>query len=591
MTSWRATFSLPLLGKELTEAAARRRTYELRVIYGVLLYGVFVFALPGFSRGGAQNSTALAGEGRRMLEMLVMLQFGAIALFLPALMCGRITGEKERDSLVLLFLTELGPWRIVLEKYLSGLVPMLTFLLLVLPLGAVAYAFGGFALPDLLTSAGLLTLFLLQIGALALACSAWCRTTVGAFFATYLLGLALYFGPLFLHRVAYGFFGSLLAPHFPWQVSGWFFELCHPLAIFSPLAYPQGLRFRSNVLSLFSLGPTVLSIPVLLLLARIGLVRRAFVPPGNFLRRSFRWLDTRMQRANRLVGNVMVLRPRTSLPVNDPIAWREQTRSGLGQPHYLMRILCLIELPVALLCFLVATAMPWSSGYRSEFSALMGLVFGVAALFLCVHSANAFVSERVHQSLDVLLTTPLRAAEIVAQKARALYRLAWLLAVPILTVAVVERIVEFQGWQLRFSRYSRTDETWPYLVCTLLAVLIYLPLILWLSLWIGLRARTRFKAIITALGVLVAWCAGPFAAILLWVMPMNRSLPDQTFEWALLLSPASILLCNESGELHALGGGEHSPWLPLAFNFGCYFLLLLLFRSLALARADRYLRR
>ena len=48
----------------------------------------------------------------------------------------------------------------------------------------------------------------------------------------------------------------------------------------------------------------------------------------------------------------------------------------------------------------------------------------------------------------------------------------------------------------------------PYLTCAVMLVAIYLPMTTWVSLWIGLRVRTRFQAILTvAIGVLAFWMA------------------------------------------------------------------------------------
>ena len=191
MTALLRFFSLPLLAKELTEAAARRRTYVLRVVYGALLFAVFAALAPRWLWRGSYDPLSVMGAGREMFESILMLQFIGIALFLPAMMCGRIAEEKERDSLVLLFLTDLRPWSIVLQKYLGGLVPMLSFLLLAMPLAAIAYAFGGVTTDMLATGLYALLLTCLQIGALALMCSAWCRTTVSALLSTYLLAVEI----------------------------------------------------------------------------------------------------------------------------------------------------------------------------------------------------------------------------------------------------------------------------------------------------------------------------------------------------------------------------------------------------------------
>ncbi len=70
-------------------------------------------------------------------------------LFVPAIVSGALTAEKERNTLQLLFLTRLGPWTILLEKLLSRLVPVATFLLVSLPLVFIAYLWGGLTQHDL----------------------------------------------------------------------------------------------------------------------------------------------------------------------------------------------------------------------------------------------------------------------------------------------------------------------------------------------------------------------------------------------------------------------------------------------------------
>jgi hypothetical protein len=95
MTTLLRFFSFPLLGKELTETAARRRTYVLRVVYGLLLFGFLALNLPYQLRRGNYDVLSIMGVGRDMLEVIFGIQFFGIALFLPAMMCGRIAEEKE----------------------------------------------------------------------------------------------------------------------------------------------------------------------------------------------------------------------------------------------------------------------------------------------------------------------------------------------------------------------------------------------------------------------------------------------------------------------------------------------------------------
>src|SRR5262249_10621492 len=104
------------------------------------------------------------------------------------------TAEKERNTFGLLLLTRLSPTTILLEKLLSRLVPMASFLLLSLPLMGFAYSMGGVGGREFANIVWMLILSTVQVGTLALACSAYCRTTVQSFIATCLYGLALYVG-------------------------------------------------------------------------------------------------------------------------------------------------------------------------------------------------------------------------------------------------------------------------------------------------------------------------------------------------------------------------------------------------------------
>ncbi len=570
----RARGSLPLLAKELLETAARRRTYVMRVLYALALYAVFVLLMPRNTLRGLNRTTIdMLGSGRQMFETLVALQYFGLALFLPALMCGRITQEKERDSLVLLFLTELRPWSIVLQKYLGGLVLMLSFFLLGLPLAGVAYAFGG--LESHRAMVELLGLFLmcLQVGALALFCSAWCRSTVGSFIMTYLLGVVFYAGPPLSWLLLTVFCPSLSS----WSSDRFVFLLVPPAVIEMNLIY----RPVSAADGMLWLAPSVASIFFFLILARGFLVRRALTPSVNFLRPLFQRIDRTMKRLNRATGGVVLWRDSTNLPGDEPIFWRETHQRVLGKPHYLMRLLFVVETPLVLLCTGCAF---FQTSYREELvvlSVIIGVLSALAALLVSVHAANTIVSERVGQTLEVLLTTPLSAREIVRQKERALRRLQFVVAIPLLTVFAIEAYAEAGS-----SGSIRNGGPIVYFLCSALMVVIYLPMITWLSLWISLRVRTRFQAIIGAVGLLTLWTA--LSPLLFFVADESGS--DHAGWWrsVVLLSPVSVGFLNEFSSLPwSLG----NPWLAASVNAALYATIALLIRWRLFADAESLLRR
>ena len=187
---WMQRLEMPLLLVELKDLAWRRQTYVIRFLYAAILFTVACSLFYG-NQSSVAASDGL-GRGRMMFLQFVKVQFWIIALFLPATASGVITVEKERDSLGVLMLTTLGPFRIVLQKLLSRLIPMWSFLLLAMPLLAVSYSFGGVS--DDLLWGGVLMLFVtcLQIGTLSVLCSTWSRTTPEALVLTYLAFFTFY---------------------------------------------------------------------------------------------------------------------------------------------------------------------------------------------------------------------------------------------------------------------------------------------------------------------------------------------------------------------------------------------------------------
>ncbi|HEX8295441.1 MAG TPA: ABC transporter permease subunit [Chthoniobacteraceae bacterium] len=571
-------FSFPLLGKELTETAARRRTYVIRAVYAVLLYAVFGFTMPEWLLSPSAPSLAM-GVGRQLYEQLCLLQMVGIVLFLPATMCGAIAQEKERESLVLLFLTNLRPWQIVLQKYFGGLMPMLTFLLLGMPLAAVAYAFGGVTVWKLFAYLYALLLTCLQIGAIALLCSAWCRTSVGAFISTYFLGAAFYGGPILVYELFDEFWPA------PWEVSFFTSIQEEKWALLIPLAAVEISNLVDGSFRYFAVQgiPSLLSVPLLLGLARYHLVRRAFIPASNPFLRPFRWIDGWVKRGNRLVGNVVFTRGGSTLPEDAPIFWRETTQRALGKANYLVRILLVVEIVTLILC-LILTSVAAKSGSREaeSLSVLAAFVAGFGALTLAVQAANIIVSERLQQTLEVLLTTELTARQIILEKAGALRRLMLVIAIPLLTIFGIE------FWFEQKFTFPTPDGRIAYLVCAVLMTFIYLHWVMWLCIWIGLRVRKRFSAILIALAALVLWCVAPIAIYV--VVAPKRSFDQPVDRSFTLLSPVTLVAYNEASSLHELWN-NNDPWRVIIANAALFSAFALIFQQHALTKADRWLRR
>ncbi|HUU43659.1 MAG TPA: ABC transporter permease subunit, partial [Planctomycetota bacterium] len=543
---------MPLLAKELTEQAARKRTYVLRVIYAALLFLIFAMMMVERLRWAGRDPYAVLGCGGHLFQVLVVLQFTGIFIFLPGMMSSVITSEKERDSLALLLLTDLGPWEILLQKYLGRLIPMFTFLLLSLPLLATAYAFGGITRDDITSSVYLLFLCALQVGALSVAISAWSRTTTGAFLGSYLMGGAFYLiAPLAVFLVAistHNFRGAEEA----WENS---WVLFPPYLLFGtrPLTF-EAVLGRSI--------PILVSIGVFLILARTFIRRRAFLAPKNRLLSIFRRQDRFWHRLNRFVGGVVLVREKQQLPGDDPVQWRELTKRPLGQFSHLIRLILIIEIPLVMLASIMLVTA--EHGSRSEeMSVILMFLWGIAALVVTVKSAGALSGERTQQTLEILLTTPLASADIVKQKMSGSRRMILVMLVPFLTVFALQawisrgmRLSPYYGYGYRYR-----EELGPlsYLVFSTATVLVYLFLFGWFANWIALRSRTRARAIVGTLIGLVLWLFLPIFAVGL-VAVFTDTNPSRGLSWLMLLSPMFIVPVLEFGSAGIFRfGGEDVP--------------------------------
>ena len=525
---------LPLLAKELNEQSARQRTYVIRFVYAGLLFGVVCGLFYGSFASGI-NTGEIFGQGLLMFDGLISLQFWGIVLFLPAMACGALTYEKERDCLGLLLVTSLTPWDIILQKLLGRLIPVVTFLFLSFPLMAIAYSYGGVTENHLWTGILLLLLTCLQIGSLSVMCSAFFRTTSEAFVATYVILLVLCF-------------------------------CCFPVT-FLPWVYDTATAVGPTGTVLYMI-PMMLSIVAFLVLARISLVARAFVPPKNVSLQFLHGLDRFFEGMNQMTGGVVLVKDSQKLPSDEAIAWRETTKKSLGTFRYLFRVLVVLELPAF---FLAASE---TRALRSASDALIGFLYilwGVSVAFIAVQAAGLISSERLRQTLDVLLTTPLSGREIVLQKFRGVRRLIFVFLIPFLTIFFL-------------SDFIRAVHSGENLLLSLLTVGVYLPLAAWLSMWIGFRIRSQMRAIVVTILLFVVWVAYPPAMRYVFDAVFMDSIPEAA-RYLLLLSPASIIPAIAHADPQECGL-PRSPEPYYALNFLVYGGLLFYFRRLCLGRAD-----
>jgi len=620
-------FSLPLLAKDLVETANRRRTYVMRVVYALLLYSAALLIYVGTTDAFHKTGFQLLGTGEELLNITFGLQCVGICLFMPAMSVGAITIEKEKNTLTLLFLTRLGPWTILFEKYLARVVNMASYLLISLPLFGIAYSLGGVTQLELWSAIWTLLIFSAQVGAICMACSAFFQSTAAAFIWAYLIGAGLYLlPPIWLKFLGINVYqpiadalavrvNGLVAPCHYYLVavigpalsilgyspadiadiqtfkpitshSSDFHFVFLPLGIHVVTFYP-GSTTPAAWHILVRTIPIAFTILICLVLARRWLVSRAAVTSNNRLMKALRGIDRFFHRVNqnRWTKGRVLINDSEELPLYRPIAWRETRKRAFGTVRYLIRMLILIEFPTAAICLTFLTLSLGHGGYsnRSDIMISMSfLLWILSLLFLISKAATALPSERLRETFDVLLATPIETREIVKQKFAGVNRLIWVLSIPLATVALSHAIwIQVSG----SANFDNQGLGW-YAIGSFSAILIYPRMIAWLSMLVGLIVKSQTKAIFVTLGILLAWCVLPlFLAVLgLELTGINPAHDSVIMHLVFAQSPAMLIGAVETGEFDQTG-------LIVACSILEYIAITWALREICLSSAARMLGR
>lgn len=554
---------LPLLKRELIEQANRRRTYVLRFLGAVTILSLVLLNFSQmFSDArvavGQGNPNPFQGEGGRAFKQIVPALFRFIQVVMPALICGSIAMEKERNTLGTLFVTRLSPMTIVLEKLGSRLIPMFSFLLLTFPVLAFVYSLGGVDTHLLLGTMWLLFVESLLFASLGLACSSFFSTTVTAFIWSYVLaGLLIIVSQQMYWWTGLGLWvDRFVSDRFSRQTA---FAIPFP-GIGRRVARGQEESLFFNLFSVIGASlPILLASLFFVLSARFFLFRRAFTSSSSILLRIFKSVDRFFTDLNdRTTGGVVLVPDHNSLPAFDPIAWRERTKKSLGKARYLFRILLVMEGPTLFICVAAASSGQGIAALRS----LLALMWGIATIILLVKAATMISSERTRETLDALLSTPLTGREIIQQKINGIGRLMIILSVPILSIHFTLWLMHVDGATffrniVAFRNPQGVVAAILYPLLTLGTTYFLMHFICWVSALVGLRGNTQTRSVSAAISVMICYCvvvtfvsAISFGAQLL--LPVN------------FLRPELSIVCNEQLLMVMNPGMNSSSPLPSA---------------------------
>jgi len=177
----------PIVAKEYRSRMRTWRSPLAMTIYIVLLGGLGWAVFSAMSNNGLGFGTSLSGSnyGQILFTFLILFQVALLAFITPALTAGAISGERERQTIDLLFVTRIPPFSIIWGKLLSSMSFVVLLLVLSIPIFSLVFLFGGIELDQMLYAFLVTGVTALTLGLLGIAFSTLFRRTLAATVASY----------------------------------------------------------------------------------------------------------------------------------------------------------------------------------------------------------------------------------------------------------------------------------------------------------------------------------------------------------------------------------------------------------------------
>ena len=199
----------PVARRELQE---RFRTLRSPILLSawVLAAGSLTFLAYLFARGAAESRLegigfaglgsvfAASSMGSFILHAVLLGLMSAVVFVVPGQAAVTIVGERDRQTLPLLQVSQLSASRIIVGKLASALAFILLLLVVVTPLLVIPVLLGGVTVVDVLAGLGMVAATAVTIGALSMWISARARSMQAAVLGSYVAAVGLVFGTLAL---------------------------------------------------------------------------------------------------------------------------------------------------------------------------------------------------------------------------------------------------------------------------------------------------------------------------------------------------------------------------------------------------------
>lgn len=425
---------------ELVQLARQQRTFMLRGAYACVL-GLAVFvAAP---RNGDAGSTiarvrAEAKVADDFFHLFAFLQLAVVVAVTPAYAALAIAGEKERGTLLFLLVAPLNDAEIILAKWIARSIHALVLVVAGFGFVGVMQLFGGFAGASLVASTALTVSTALAAAAAALLASVVTQRSTPAIAAAFILATLVLFGipqlPLFAAEMFLLVQGDAART---------------PPAVFAQLAALQPFHAMSELQQ----GGLMAGCWRVALWHGAACALCLSIAVWRLRPAATRELRGRAHRPFR--------RAARSLGATPPVVWKERWFAG-GNPRteqiagFAWGVFIVVAPTTDFLIF--GFSRQSAQVYRDVLPGPVALVFLSAPIVVLARGALSVTKEKQQDTWDLLLSTPLSAAEILHGKRRGAVDgpLAWGLVVlcTLYGIATFAGVGNFWEWLLVLGLFA-----------------------------------------------------------------------------------------------------------------------------------------
>ncbi len=387
----------PIFTREALTSPRQTKHFLLRAGYiAALFILMYTAGQATFGWQQVRNIGEVSRFGTLLFQMFSIVQLTLCAFFALLFSAGNVAQEKDRETLILLLMTDLRRRELVWGKLSASLLIVAVLLAASVPVFFLVHSLGGVSLNQISWSLAICAVSALAAGSWGNLVAFWREKTFQTL-AISVLGLVLYLG---LTEAVVQFAGSQTTIG---EVVGYF----NPYRALFQLLDPLGDNIEVGVATVSSLRPVLAILSVAVVLNVITILKlRVWNPPRAVY-----------VTANEDDEESTVKRKKTRNVWSNPVVWREIRTLAYGRKIFLIKIACaLLALFAAVSLWNTPVDAPQVLGMVSPLGfAFIGL--GLMSLILVnAQSGTSLTTERDGKTLELFLMTDVTAKEFVFGK-------------------------------------------------------------------------------------------------------------------------------------------------------------------------------